>query len=291
VTGPDRSGTRCVIGPPLRGWPSIAQNLGVPSRTTRSRAGSLRVGWAFAFAFAMALGLSAPVRARGDDAVEARRHAQRASGLAASGKCRQAVAEWNKAMAILRDPALLFNRAECYRKLGDADAAVEDYRQFLSDLPKAPNRAEVERRIAELSAQKDNQKDKQKDNGKDKALVVAPPAPPPPTPVVAPPAPAPVVAAPPPPHPAPAATPPQEAPPPPPVPAAPAESAPVPALALDAPAAAPASSGNAEGGITTRPWFWITIAAVAVAAGVGTFVILSRDSTNIPSTALGNYKF
>ena len=139
----------------LRIGPSIAQNLGVPSRTTRSPAGSLRVGWAFAFAFAMALGLSAPVQARGDDAVEARRHAQRASGLAASGKCRQAVAEWNKAMAILRDPALLFNRAECYRKLGDADAAVEDYRQFLSDLPKAPNRAEVERRIAELSAQKD----------------------------------------------------------------------------------------------------------------------------------------
>jgi len=265
----------------LRSGPPIAQNLGVPSRTTRSRAGSLRVGWAFACAFVMALGLSAPVRARGDDAAEARRHAQRASSLAASGKCRQAVAEWNKAMAILRDPALLFNRAECYRKLGDPDAALEDYRQFLSDLPKAPNRGEVERRIAELSAEKN--KDKEKD--KVKAIEAAPPPPPP---VVAA-APPPPVAAPPRPVPAPAAAP--EAPPPSPVPAATAEAPPNPALALTEPATAPASPATAEGGITTRPWFWITIAAVAVAAGVGTFVILSRDSTNIPSTALGNYKF
>ncbi len=54
---------------------------------------------------------SAVCRARGDDAAEARRHAQRASSLAASGKCRQAVAEWTKALAILRDPALLFKTA------------------------------------------------------------------------------------------------------------------------------------------------------------------------------------
>lgn len=262
----------------------IAQNLGVPSRTTRSRPGSLRVGWALAFA--MALGLSAPALGRGDDAAEARRHAQRASSLAASGKCRQAVAEWNKAMAILHDPALLFNRAECYRTLGEPDAALADYRQFLSDLPKAPNRAQVERRIAELSAKKDKEKAAE-------APRVAPAPAPAPGPVVAPPPPPPVVAAPPPvPRPAPEAAAPQQAPPPSPVPAAPAEAAPNPGLALSAPEAAAApSSASAEGGITTRPWFWITIAAVAVAAGVGTFVILSRDSTNIPSTALGNYKF
>lgn len=230
-------------------------------------------------AFVYALGFSARVQAHGDDAAEARKHAQRASNLAASGKCRQAVAEWNKAMAILRDPALLFNRGECYRKLGDESAALEDYRQFLSDLPKAPNRGEVERRIAELTAQKNKEKEK----------ASAPPA----APVLVPP----VVAAPPPSPPAPRSalepTPVAQespAPLPPPV-AAPAEPAPNPALQLNAPADTSAPSSNAEGGITTRPWFWITIAAVAVAAGVGTFVVLSRDSTNIPSTALGNYKF
>ena len=89
--------------------------------------------------------------ARADDAADARRHAQRASALAASGKCKQAVREFDKAMAILRDPALLFNRGECHRKLGDNESALEDYRQFLSDLPRAPNRADVEKRIAELT--------------------------------------------------------------------------------------------------------------------------------------------
>ena len=229
----------------------------------------------------MAAGASARVHARGDDAAEARKHAQRASNLAASGKCRQAVAEWNKAMAILRDPALLFNRGECYRKLGDTDAALGDYRQFLSDLPKAPNRGEVERRITELTAEKN--KDKDKDTAPAPAPVPVPPvvaAPPPSPPAPRPaPAPAPVAQAAPSPVPVPAAAP------------APAEPPPNPALQLSAPADSPSAPVSAEGGITTRPWFWITVAAVAVAAGVGTFVVLSRDSTNIPSTALGNYKF
>jgi len=242
----------------------------VSSGITRSRAGRLRIVWALTFALAAGLGVPGRVQARGDDAAtEARRHAQRASNLAASGKCRQAVAEWNKAMAILRDPALLFNRGECYRKLGDVDSALEDYRQFLSDMPKAPNRAEVERRIAELTAPKEKEK--------------APPPPPVPVVVAAPPsAPARPVAQ--------AEPAPPEAPAPPPVPAAPAEPASSAALTLTAPAETP-PSGSADGGVTTRPWFWITVAAVAVAAGVGAFVVLSRDSTNVPSSALGNYKF
>ena len=85
-----------------------------------------------------------------DDASDARRHAQRGTSLAASGKCRQAVMAFDKALAILRDPALLFNRAECHRKLGDDAAAIDDYKQFLADLPRAPNRTDVEKRIADL---------------------------------------------------------------------------------------------------------------------------------------------
>lgn len=254
----------------------MTQNHAVPFRKPRSRHGVGPAVWAFA----VLLSLGGRAQARGDDAAEARKHAQRASNLAASGKCRQAVAEWNKAMAILRDPALLFNRGECYRKLGDADAALDDYRQFLSDLPKAPNRGEVERRIAELTAQKNKEKEKAKESA-------PPPAPAPVPPVVAVPPPSPPAT-----RPAEPAAVAQESPAPVPQPlAAPAEPAANPALHLNAPAETSSPSGNTEGGITTRPWFWITIAAIAVAAGVGTFVVLSRDSTNIPSTALGNYKF
>ena len=97
---------------------------------------------------------------RGDDAADGRRHAQRASHLAAAGKCRQAIAEFDKAIAVLHDPTLLFNRGECHRKLGDADSALEDYHQFLSDLPNAPNRAQVEARIGELRDGKNKGKER-----------------------------------------------------------------------------------------------------------------------------------
>ena len=71
-------------------------------------------------------------QARADEQAEGRRHAQKASNLAASGKCKQALPEYDQAIALLRDPALLFNRAECHRKLGETAEALEDYNQFLA---------------------------------------------------------------------------------------------------------------------------------------------------------------
>src|SRR4051812_24134370 len=79
-----------------------------------------------------------------------REHAKKANRLANAGKCRPALAEFTAAYEILRDPAILFNRAECERKLGLEDSALSDYRNFIAGMPKAPNREAVERRIAEL---------------------------------------------------------------------------------------------------------------------------------------------
>jgi len=239
--------------------------------------------------------------ARADDAADGRRHAQRASSLAAAGKCRQAVSEYDKALAVLRDPALLFNRGECHRKLGDFDAALEDYNQFLSDLPKAPNRAEVERRIAELS--------------KKKSAAAAPPASArsstslpgrtasaPPTPEPTPRTPAPEVAA----RPAaPAATTPiapRDVTAPPPAPMT-DEAAAHPGLSLGTPVEASSSSSEASSSSSSsfssssdtslvgKPWFWVAVAVVAVGVGVGAFVVFGHDHTNIPQSDLGNYKF
>jgi hypothetical protein len=235
--------------------------------------------------------------ARADDASEARRHAQRASALAASGKCKQAVAEFDKAMAILRDPALLFNRGECHRKLGDNEAALEDYRQFLSDLPKAPNRAAVEKRIAELTGKPPASAGKASapaaTSGRSsgaRAVVEAPVAE---KPVAEPVAPR-------------AVAPPREEATPaassreiiltPPLPASEAVGSDAPGTGLtttvEEKASAPdAPASSSEGGLTSRPWFWVAVAAVAVGVGVGTFIVLNRDGTTVPSSALGNYKF
>src|SRR4051812_3166523 len=81
---------------------------------------------------------------------EGRKHARKANHLADINKCKAAIPEYSKAIRLLKDPTLLFNRAECYRRTGEASKAVADYRKFLVELPGAPNRAQVETQIAAL---------------------------------------------------------------------------------------------------------------------------------------------
>jgi tetratricopeptide (TPR) repeat protein len=81
-----------------------------------------------------------------------RKHAAKANQLAAKNKCKGAVVEFSKAYRLLKDATLLFNRAECYRKMGKTDEALKDYERFLGDMPAAPNRQNVEERIATLRA-------------------------------------------------------------------------------------------------------------------------------------------
>lgn len=102
-----------------------------------------------------ALGVAAAVllaagAAGADPREEGRKHVARANQLAAAGHCRSALPEYTRGHELLKDPAILFNRAECHRKLGELERAVEDYREFLAGLPSAPNRRSVEQRIVEL---------------------------------------------------------------------------------------------------------------------------------------------
>jgi hypothetical protein len=113
----------------------------------------------------VAITLSFPSRSRAAGADEGRKHVSKAAELAADGKCAAAVPEFTQAYAILKDPVILFNRAECLRMLGKGEEALVDYRRFLTDLPRAPNRKLVEKRIAALEPAE------------------APPAEPPPSPV------------------------------------------------------------------------------------------------------------
>jgi tetratricopeptide (TPR) repeat protein len=79
-----------------------------------------------------------------------RKHAAKANKLAAQNHCKAAVPEFTKAYRLLKDPALLFNRAECYRKIHKNSQALKDYEKFLVEMPAAPNRATIEERIASL---------------------------------------------------------------------------------------------------------------------------------------------
>jgi tetratricopeptide (TPR) repeat protein len=221
---------------------------------------------------------------------EGRRHARKANQLADLNKCKAAIPEYTKAIRLLKDPTLLFNRAECYRRTGEATKAVADYRKFLVQLPSAPNRAQVQSQIATL--------------GKKPApavVAVAVPKPslaraPAPKPAVVPSAPAPK------PTPAPVAEdrPPVEplvperepeppvairAPPPAPAPA----EAPGPMALVDRKASpVPAVDSSSE---SSHWWIWVVGAVVLAGAGAGTYFALKQGATDIPPSALGNYKF
>jgi len=66
------------------------------------------------------------------------------------GEYDAALAAFKKAYLNYEEPVFLFNIAQCYRALGDRPAAVRTYRAFLRNWPKAPNREQVERIVAEL---------------------------------------------------------------------------------------------------------------------------------------------
>jgi tetratricopeptide (TPR) repeat protein len=95
-----------------------------------------------------------PGHAAGPDS--GRRHAAKANRLSARNKCKPAIPEFTKAYRLLHDPVLLFNRAECYRKLGKNEEAIKDYQDFLAGAPNVPNRASVEARIASLRESMDS---------------------------------------------------------------------------------------------------------------------------------------
>lgn len=247
-----------------------------------------------------------------------RAHAKKANQLATAGKCKQAIPEFTFAYEALSDPAILFNRAECFRKLARNMEAAADYEKFLVDMPRAPNRASVEARIAELRAAI-------------AAPASAPPAPVPPPPPPPPPvlpaadlsaaaAPASGPAAPP-----PAAVPPASPPPKKekkdetPKPAepleipkfgelSPSDSAVGPAPPAAGPSLGPAhatdsTSADAALRLGDAPppdepflsrvpaWGWVALAVVIAAGGAAGYYFARKDPTKAPPTNLGNFKF
>jgi len=87
-----------------------------------------------------------------DDVSAAKSHSQKGTRLYQVGDYRQALEEFKAAHLAKPDPAFLYNIAQCHRQLGEYEAAVTLYKRFLAASPNAANRAEVERRVADLEA-------------------------------------------------------------------------------------------------------------------------------------------
>jgi len=200
-----------------------------------------------------------------DVVAEGRYHLRKANALAGDDRCAAAIHEYTLAFEKLHDPVVLFNRAECARRIGDAAAAAADYRSFLTAVPRAPNRAEIEAKIAALAPEPPPPS---RTTPSAQARPLAPLAPPPATP----PEPAPYALA-------------APAPPPPEAPAAPVIAAPAPVETVET---APSAATESRGG---HAWLWAALGAAVAGGAVGAYLVLRTPGATPPATELGNYRF
>ncbi len=72
--------------------------------------------------------------------------------LFAEGKYTEAKAAFEQAHAAVPNPVVLLSLAECDARLGNLEGAHATYQRYLTERPDAPDRADVEQKIAELAA-------------------------------------------------------------------------------------------------------------------------------------------
>jgi hypothetical protein len=197
---------------------------------------------------------SPKVEPGGGSASEGRSHLKRANALAGEGDCAAAIEEYTKAFEMLNDPVVLFNRAECYRRTGDGESAVDDYRAFLEKVPNAANRADIEAKIVALDAPEPTQREKPAEEPVPPPKAVEAPPPPAPQPV--------------------------------PPPALATANKPEPAVTIRR--ASHEEDAGPSGG--SRPWVWVALSVLVVGAAIAGYILFRPHDQAPPESALGNYR-
>lgn len=100
---------------------------------------------------ALAGAARAQVGAGGGDREVARQHYQNGQARYKANDLHAAILEFAAADAMVPSPILSYDIAVCHDKLGERDQAVARYREYLQRRPDAPNRSDVEQRIAALA--------------------------------------------------------------------------------------------------------------------------------------------
>src|SRR5205823_10580632 len=92
------------------------------------------------------------VRAWADDRAEAKSHYQAGVKLYAGADYKGAIKEFSAAQQLAPADLNNYNLALCYDKLGDAEPAIQYYREYLDKQPNTDKRAEIEASISRLEA-------------------------------------------------------------------------------------------------------------------------------------------
>jgi tetratricopeptide (TPR) repeat protein len=94
-----------------------------------------------------------PLAARAEPTEAQKREAKelndKATRLYEVGKYGEAIEEYQKVYLLVDDPVLLYNIAQSYRLWGKPEDSIRFYRNYLRRAPGAPNRADVEKKIAD----------------------------------------------------------------------------------------------------------------------------------------------
>jgi tetratricopeptide (TPR) repeat protein len=133
-----------------------------------------------------------PLAARAEPSETQKREAKelndKATRLYEVGRYGEAIEEYQKVYLLVDDPVLLYNIAQSYRLWGKPEDSARFYRNYLRRAPNAPNRADVEKKIAD---QEKLAEDRRRSPVTPNQPVTTPPteitAPPPPPPPVQPP--------------------------------------------------------------------------------------------------------
>ncbi|HXI57648.1 MAG TPA: hypothetical protein VNO55_16395 [Polyangia bacterium] len=86
------------------------------------------------------------------DIKRAKEHYTKAESLYRVERFQDAFTEYQEAYLAKPEPNLLFNMAQCQRKMGNRPEAVRFYRRFLAEKPNPPNLATVEQHLRDLEA-------------------------------------------------------------------------------------------------------------------------------------------
>jgi len=94
-----------------------------------------------------------PLAARAEPTEAQKREAKdlndKATRLYEVGRYGEAIEEYQKVYLLVDDPVLLYNIAQSYRLWGKPEDSARFYRNYLRRAPNAPNRADVEKKIAD----------------------------------------------------------------------------------------------------------------------------------------------
>ncbi len=114
------------------------------------RVPSPHLGFFLTLLLILATPLSPVWAASPDEQAEAKARYQDAARRYDLKEYAEALEGFREAYRLSGDPVFLFNIAQCERKLGHNQDAIDFYKSYLRRRPDAPNREEVDRRVEEL---------------------------------------------------------------------------------------------------------------------------------------------